>query len=97
VQRISDPRRLIYGTQHQAELLESLCKALHFNHIRSITSDGRRLISGSDDSAVRLWGAASGATIGKFVRGHSDWVTPVTFSPDGTRVVSGSRDNTLRL
>jgi serine/threonine protein kinase len=29
--------------------------------------------------------------------GHGDWVTGVTFSPDGNEALSGSRDGTLRL
>ncbi|ETO06416.1 hypothetical protein RFI_30980, partial [Reticulomyxa filosa] len=31
------------------------------------------------------------------LKGHSDAVTSVQFSPDGNRIVSGSRDNTIRL
>ncbi len=31
------------------------------------------------------------------LRGHSDMVTSVSWSPDGTQLVSGSRDNTARL
>lgn len=31
------------------------------------------------------------------LRGHSDTVTSVSWSPDGTKLVSGSRDNTARL
>ncbi|KAG2032308.1 hypothetical protein BDR03DRAFT_926898 [Suillus americanus] len=31
------------------------------------------------------------------LRGHSDSVLSVSFSPDGTRIVTGSRDNTVRL
>jgi WD40 repeat protein len=38
-------------------------------------------------------GMRSAATL----RGHSDSVTSVAFSTDGTRMVSGSDDNTLRL
>ncbi len=33
----------------------------------------------------------------KFLRGHSDWVSNVAFSPDGKTLASGSADNTIIL
>jgi len=36
-------------------------------------------------------------TIIGLLRGHSDYVTSVTFSPDGTKVASGSSDKTVKL
>ncbi|MBK8318509.1 MAG: hypothetical protein IPL05_07975 [Betaproteobacteria bacterium] len=55
-------------------------------------------MSGSEDSSLRLWDAASGSLVGKPLAGHSGIVYSVAFSrPDGERLVSGSEDNTLRL
>ena len=31
------------------------------------------------------------------LRGHSDCVTSVAYSPDGKHIVSGSRDNTVKI
>ena len=31
------------------------------------------------------------------LKGHSDDVNSVSFSPDGKRIVSGSQDNTLKI
>ena len=31
------------------------------------------------------------------LQGHTNYVTSVAFSPDGTRIVSGSHDNTVRV
>jgi WD40 repeat protein len=31
------------------------------------------------------------------LKGHTDWVTSVAFSQDGSQVVSGSRDKTVRI
>ena len=31
------------------------------------------------------------------LRGHSNWVTSVAYSPDGIRIISGSADNTVKV
>ena len=62
-----------------------------------VSSDGSRIVSGSEDNTPRLWDARSGNPIGEPLKGHSGTVWSVTFSPDGSRIVSGSEDNTLRL
>jgi hypothetical protein len=63
----------------------------------AFSPDGRRIVSGSLDSNLRLWDAASGKPIGPPLKGHTDMVHSVAFSPDGRRIVSGSRDSNLRL
>jgi WD40 repeat protein len=54
------------------------------------------MASGSIDSIVRLWDAATGALQGS-LEGHSDWVHAVAFSLDGKLVASGSSDCTVKL
>jgi WD40 repeat protein len=49
----------------------------------------------SSDKTLRVWDAGSGAHLNT-LRGHSNLVCAVAFSPDGTLVVSGSYDTTLR-
>ncbi|KAG2078465.1 hypothetical protein BDR04DRAFT_963546, partial [Suillus decipiens] len=46
---------------------------------------------------VRLWDAATGQPVGEPLRGHTNSVASVSFSPDGNRIVSGSEDETVRL
>jgi len=47
---------------------------------------GKLVVSGSGDDTVRLWDAATGAPHGEPLKGHSDSVSWVAFSPDGKLV-----------
>ncbi|MCP4350965.1 MAG: hypothetical protein GY795_36325, partial [Desulfobacterales bacterium] len=61
-----------------------------------MSSDGKYIISGSDDNTVRLWDAATGKEIRTF-SGHQSSVFSVSLSSDGGTLVSGSSDKTVRL
>jgi WD40 repeat protein len=60
------------------------------------SSDGRRVLTASDDGTARLWEAESGRLVATF-QGHTDSVNSAAFSPDGRRVLTASADNTARL
>ncbi|PAV14688.1 reverse transcriptase ribonuclease H [Pyrrhoderma noxium] len=59
--------------------------------------DGSRIVSGSNDTTIRVWNAESGEIVGKPITGHKYWVNSVCFSPDGKRILSGNSDNTARV
>ncbi|KAJ7102047.1 WD40-repeat-containing domain protein, partial [Mycena epipterygia] len=46
---------------------------------------------------VRIWDAQTHLQVGRPLKGHTDWVQSVAFSPDGAQIVSGSADRTIRI
>jgi WD40 repeat protein len=68
----------------------------------SVTADGRRAISASDDKTLRLWDVETGACLW-VLEGHAGLVRSVSVTPDGRRAISGGgselaqKDYTVRL
>ena len=58
--------------------------------------DGRRVVSASEDSTLKIWEAESGECVGTLA-GHTAGVSSCGWSPDGRRVVSASEDGTLKI
>lgn len=56
----------------------------------TFSTDGTRIVSGSNDHSVRVWGVSTGAEL-NVMKGHIAWVNSVAFSSDSTRIVPGSR------
>jgi WD40 repeat protein len=59
--------------------------------------DGKRMVSGSNDTTVRIWDVETGQAIGQPLTGHALLVCGVAFSPDGRRIVTGGYDGTVRM
>jgi WD40 repeat protein len=53
-------------------------------------------VSGSWDKTVKVWDAQTGQET-LTLKGHSDRVRSVSFSPDGKWIVSGSGDRTIKI
>jgi len=53
------------------------------------TPDGKRIISGGYDAAVKIWDMSTGNEL-MMLLGHKGSVNAVAVSPDGKRIVSGS-------
>jgi WD40 repeat protein/predicted Ser/Thr protein kinase len=65
----------------------------HTSYVASVafSPDGRRIVSGSGDSTVKVWDAETGQET-LTLTGHSWRVMSVSFSPDGKQIVSGGGD-----
>ncbi len=59
--------------------------------------NGHHIISGSNDSTIRIWDAETGAPVSGPLERHTDWVLSVAYSPDGQHIISGPDDDTIRI
>jgi len=62
----------------------------------AFSPDGRKIVSGSPDNAIKVWDVDGGALL-MTLSGHEGWPTCFAFTPDGERIVSSSIDETIRV
>lgn len=69
----------------------------HLNNMSCVnySPDGRFLVTGGEDSKVKVWNSSSGFCFVTFTE-HKSGVTGVTFTTNGNVVVSSSLDGTVR-
>ena len=61
-----------------------------------VSGDGARIAGAMGDRSIRIWDANTGKQL-SLLRGHSDLVMDVAFSPDGNLLASASYDRTVRV
>jgi WD40 repeat protein len=84
---------ILYASNQYAALPDPQLVRLHRS---KISPDGKRILSGSQDTTMRLWDVDNGTEILK-LEGHSNSVRGVALSPDGKRALSAGWDMTVRL
>jgi WD40 repeat protein len=62
----------------------------------AVTPDGQHIISGGDNSLVKVWSVATKSLVST-CNGHTHYVEAVAAMPDSQRILSGSSDNTVRV
>ncbi|MBK9938396.1 MAG: PD40 domain-containing protein [Chitinophagaceae bacterium] len=70
----------------------------HTNKVTSasFSSDGKKIVTASFDSTVKIWDAQSMAVIAE-LKGHTAGVLSAFFSPDGKKIVTASYDYTAKI
>ncbi|MCS6864278.1 MAG: WD40 repeat domain-containing protein [Gemmataceae bacterium] len=64
----------------------------------AFSPDGRFVAAAGADSVVRIWDIQTKSEV-RTLRGHTDWITSIAFSPNGRTLasVAAEKDNRLRL
>ena len=70
----------------------------HTSRVNCLTfsSDGKSLVSGSEDATVKLWDVQTGGVVKTF-HGDDDFFLSVSISADCTRIASGSDEDKIHL
>jgi WD40 repeat protein len=69
--------------------------ALKYVFLAAFSPDGSRLVAGTYDAPV-LWDVAKHRQIST-LRGHTSFISHLSFSPDGRRILTAAGDETARL
>ena len=93
---VGDARAEVYAVGGERTAPELTLRG-HSNTVFDVawSRDGRRLATASRDRTVRVWDAATGASLA-VLHGHDDWAYGVSFSPDGRVLATGSGEGMVR-
>jgi WD40 repeat protein len=86
----------VFVSEVESGMLIYSCQHHEWVYTAALSSDGKFLATGCDDSLVRLWDGHTGELLASLA-GHQGYVRWVAFSPDSAILASGSYDQTIRL
>jgi len=76
----------------------------HRNHVlcANFSPNERLVATGSMDCDLRIWSASSGQMLGKVYKGHTKWISSLSWEPlhkngECSRIATGSKDGTIRI
>ncbi|MFO0628468.1 MAG: WD40 repeat domain-containing protein [Polyangiales bacterium] len=75
---------------------EPLVGHTDFVQALAFSPDGRVLVTGSEDSTLRVWDPATRACL-RTLTAHAGAVNALAFTPDGARLLTASDDRTVRV
>jgi WD40 repeat protein len=90
-----DKRAMPY-VYSQLTRIKTFCGHGHPVYCVTFDNVGARVITGSDDTNVKVWSVASGALLG-VLRGHKSYITDTSVSPDNQLVAAGAVDGSIRV
>jgi WD40 repeat protein/serine/threonine protein kinase len=101
VQYLNECQQKLRGWEHRHLWSRISPKLTLQGHTNAVTSaafspDGKRIVTGSHDSTVRVWDAETGKQL-LVPKGITSPVNSVAFSPDGKRIVSSGNEATVRV
>jgi WD40 repeat protein len=78
--------------------IRAACKGGHTAPLSavSLSPDGGKVVTGSEDKTARLWDAKTGEELA-VLKGHTLTVASAEFSPDGKQVVTGSYTGEIKV
>ena len=88
--------RFVHGRVGSAAVTPPQCAGRVAGTVFGDSPDGKRLVSSSNDKAIRLWDPAMGRAVLK-LEGPVGGVNHVSFSPDGTLLASAGWSGDLRV
>ena len=76
--------------------LQKLEHTTNYVLFATFSPDGKKVVTGGWDEAVRIWDTETGKELQK-LEGHVDYATIAAFTPDNKKVVTKDRDGTARV
>ncbi|MGB2862624.1 MAG: protein kinase [Sedimentisphaerales bacterium] len=63
----------------------------------ALSPDGKRIVTGGWENAVKIWDIATGKELITLPRAHAEYTSCVAFSPDGKRIVSDDDSGVINI